>query len=182
MTSFGIQCFPDSLSRLCLISVIIVLQSLISSGITAQMKPDFEADETEVCSGSSVIFSDRSEDVEGNVSYEWDFGNGASPRTASGPGPHTISYSGSGKSTVSLSIERGITVNETKENYINILASPPSPVFRIDCDEDEDDEKEITLEITSPLGDEYQLRLHESSFYRTFRYGRQYMWSRILCN
>lgn len=49
----------------------------------------FDASKKEVCAGSTITFTNRSL---GNIStYEWKFGNGAVPSTATGPGPHTVS-------------------------------------------------------------------------------------------
>jgi hypothetical protein len=39
------------------------------------------------------------------ISYSWNFGSNATPATASGIGPHTVTYSAAGSVTVSLSID-----------------------------------------------------------------------------
>jgi hypothetical protein len=59
-------------------------------------------DAPELCSSSSVIFYDQSE---GSIaSYEWNFGNGASPATASGKGPHIVSYNVTGTPNIKLTV------------------------------------------------------------------------------
>lgn len=48
----------------------------------------FEANKKEVCAGSTITFTNHSL---GNISnYEWKFGSGVLPATATGPGPHTV--------------------------------------------------------------------------------------------
>ena len=66
-----------------------------------------------------VIFTDESENA---TSWEWDFGDNASPATASTQGPHMVAYAYPGTSTVSLTING--TVTETKENFIQVAAAP----------------------------------------------------------
>jgi len=63
---------------------------------------NFSASSTSVCSGSSVTFTDLSTGVSGSTTYSWNFGTGAAPPTASGVGPHIVTYTGSGTRTVSL--------------------------------------------------------------------------------
>ncbi len=64
----------------------IVLHVYASS--TAKPLAYFEANKKEVCIGSTITFKNRSI---GNItSYEWKFGNGVVPSTATGIGPHTI--------------------------------------------------------------------------------------------
>lgn len=49
----------------------------------------FDANKKEVCAGSTITFTNHSL---GNISsYEWKFGTGVVPSTATGPGPHTVS-------------------------------------------------------------------------------------------
>lgn len=57
--------------------------------------------DTAVCGGVPVNFSMPT--PSGGVTYNWDFGPGASPATAVGAGPHTVTYSTGGNKTISLS-------------------------------------------------------------------------------
>ncbi len=63
----------------------------------------FTASTTQACSdGTVVTFEDASF---GNInSYAWDFGANATPQAAEGPGPHEVSFSGSGFQTISLTV------------------------------------------------------------------------------
>lgn len=54
----------------------------------------FTVNKSSLCDGETVTFQDNSS---GSVtSLAWDFGAGASPATASGAGPHTVTYTGAG--------------------------------------------------------------------------------------
>jgi PKD repeat protein len=75
-----------------------------------------------ICIGETVQFKDSSL---GNISsYAWEFGTGASPSTASGIGPHNVTYNSGGNKSVKLTIStlngnlsktKNITVrNDTK--------------------------------------------------------------------
>jgi len=67
--------------------------------------------------GETVIFTDAS----GNGTFstwEWNFGEGASPATASGQGPHEVVYLTPGGKTVSLTVD-GTYVKE-KVNFIQV--------------------------------------------------------------
>jgi len=92
------------------------------------LNADFSANNTSVCSGSSVIFTDISTGTSGTTTYEWDFGTGSLPSTATGIGPHTVTYTGSGTNTVSLTITDGATDTETKVDYITINPLPTATI------------------------------------------------------
>ena len=64
------------------------------------------------CVGETVTFTDASTFVGNIETYEWDFGTGAEPRTAFGPGPHEIIYNTPGLKPVVLEVtsERGCIV------------------------------------------------------------------------
>ncbi|MEL7159408.1 MAG: hypothetical protein AAFN92_01515, partial [Bacteroidota bacterium] len=66
---------------------------------------DFTFSSTEVCVGESVVFEDQSTSLDLIVSREWNFGESATPRTASGPGPHTVVFGAPGSPGVELIIE-----------------------------------------------------------------------------
>ena len=80
---------------------------------------DFSANETEVCEGETLTFSDESENA---TSWEWDFGDDAFPATANTQGPHDVIYSSTGFKTVSLTINENVT--ETKQDYIEVALQP----------------------------------------------------------
>ncbi|ELR68233.1 hypothetical protein C900_00587 [Fulvivirga imtechensis AK7] len=93
------------------------------SGVKVAAVPEFKATPVTgtACKGSVVTFHDQST---GSItSYQWDFGDGATPATAEGRGPHSVSYSTAGFKSVSLSV--GGEVNSTqvvmKSDFIEIL-------------------------------------------------------------
>ncbi len=53
----------------------------------------------------------------GGFSYSWDFGTGASPATATGIGPHGVTYSTDGTKTVILSVEKWGCTEIAMESY-----------------------------------------------------------------
>ena len=85
---------------------------------------DFTASATSVCQGLTVTFTNTSLNTSSNTTYAWDFGAGSSPSTASGIGPHSVTYNTPGNATVSLTITDGTSNTETKNNYITVIASP----------------------------------------------------------
>lgn len=78
---------------------------------------NFYANPLIVIIGEDVTFTDAS--ANGNFStWEWTFGEGASPQTASGIGPHSVTYSTPGKKTISLVVDG--QYERTRTNYINV--------------------------------------------------------------
>lgn len=73
---------------------------------------NFTFEPSVTCVGETVTFTDASSFI-GNIdSYEWDFGEGAEPRTITGEGPHQVIYSTPGLKPVVLEVtsERGCIV------------------------------------------------------------------------
>lgn len=85
--------------------------------------PDFEADMLNTCSETVITFKNVSD---GTIkSLQWDFGEGAAPRTATGNGPHEVSYDTPGVYSVSLIAEdfTGAFITEEKQSYIQVGAA-----------------------------------------------------------
>lgn len=83
-----------------------------------EANPEFTANQTSVVVNNPVTFSNLSSC---NVtSYLWNFGDGATPATATTPGPHQIIYSTTGPKTVTLTVNG--TIIETKTDYINVIS------------------------------------------------------------
>ena len=57
--------------------------------------------DTVICSGASMNF--QVPNPSSSVTYNWDFGAGAAPATAFGPGPHSVTYGTSGNKNIDLS-------------------------------------------------------------------------------
>ncbi|MFN2379169.1 MAG: PKD domain-containing protein [Bacteroidales bacterium] len=114
-------------SRILTVFAVLFMIMPVVSGQTA----DFTADSQTVCEGGVIVFTDASTGTTGSVSYAWDFGNGASPSTADGQGPYTVTYSQPGPVTVSLTIIDG-AVTSTKDINITVNAIPSAPVISAD--------------------------------------------------
>jgi len=67
-----------------------------------------------------VSFTNLSTGTSGSTVYNWNFGSGANPLTATGPGPHSVTYSTSGSKNVTLTITDGASDVETKAGYITV--------------------------------------------------------------
>jgi len=76
---------------------------------------DFGANVTETCVQQNVIFTDNST---GATSWNWNFGSGAVPQTATNQGPHTVKYTSEGPKTISLIINGDVVL--TKSDYVTI--------------------------------------------------------------
>ncbi len=85
--------------------------------VTINKEMDFSADVTKVCVNQAVKFTDLSF---GSV-YSWDFGSGATPKTANTAGPHSVVFTTPGVKTISLVVD-GTEV--TKSNYVNVTKYP----------------------------------------------------------
>ena len=68
-----------------------------------------------------MSFTNLSTGTTGGTAYSWNFGSGANPLTATGPGPHAVTYSTSGSKDVTLTITDGASDVETKVGYITVI-------------------------------------------------------------
>lgn len=93
------------------------------------LKADFITDNSLLCEGGKVLFTNASVGVSPNTQYFWNFGSGASPATASGPGPHEVVYSAGGIYSPELTITDGIEDSEVKINSIVVNRGPDLPVI-----------------------------------------------------
>jgi hypothetical protein len=73
--------------------------------------------EDEICLNSTVVFT--AIPVSGSPTYSWTFGNGAAPASATGAGPHSVTYLSEGNKTATLTMVEGFcTTNLTAEMTI----------------------------------------------------------------
>ncbi|NRB51167.1 MAG: hypothetical protein HRU41_26080, partial [Saprospiraceae bacterium] len=94
-----------------------------------------------VCSGEPLSFSAVDQGV--GVSYSWNFGANASPATATGIGPHIVTYTlpnnqvGNGAATVKLTVTKA-NCSDVSEAPIVILDTPEASVSSTDpsCGDD----------------------------------------------
>ncbi len=81
---------------------------------------DFTVTNQEICEGSSVTFDNNSVGTCGSETYQWNFGQGASPENAEGAGPHLVTYNSSGAKNITLTVEGEITDVTTKTGFVNV--------------------------------------------------------------
>jgi hypothetical protein len=106
--------------QLTFIIALLVFSSILPSSLMGQ-SANFIANPTVTCVGGTVVFTDLSTGVTPTTSYLWNFGTGANPLTASGEGPHSVTYSSIGFKTVSLTLVDGSSSNnKTETNYITV--------------------------------------------------------------
>ncbi|MDF1560216.1 MAG: PKD domain-containing protein, partial [Bacteroidales bacterium] len=121
---FSGKLFRNRITRIIILGGLL---SLVSHAVSAQLTADFIASPTSVCAGSSVTFTDNTFNITGSAEYSWNFGNGASPATATGAGPHSVTYSVEGSVTVTLSVtDASGTDEEIKTDYITVSGVAPS--------------------------------------------------------
>ncbi|MGD2035313.1 MAG: choice-of-anchor J domain-containing protein [Bacteroidales bacterium] len=89
---------------------------------------DFYADTLIAEIDSIITFSDSSR-YGTFTTWEWDFGEGAVPGTATGKGPHDVYYSLPGMKTINLLVDG--TYERVKENYVTIKSIFTPPRFLI---------------------------------------------------
>ncbi len=84
----------------------------------AGLQVNFVASKLVVSKNEEINFTDQSSG--GTItSWNWNFGSGAVPATATGQGPHTVSYSTGGYKTVSLTANNQTTTTKTNYIYVN---------------------------------------------------------------
>ena len=91
---------------------------------------DFVANNTQICQGTTVTFSNTSVAAVGVNTYTWNFGSGATPATSTSTAAAiTVTYSTVGTKTVSLSMNSGSgALTMIKNAYINVITIPTAPV------------------------------------------------------
>ena len=97
------------------------------SGTFAGPKAHFTVNKLKIEVGQDFYAKDASSFSGGIKKWEWNFGVGASPQTATGRGPHKVIYKKKGKKSISLSIETGNGCQVTKVRHIQVLPPPPPP-------------------------------------------------------
>ena len=110
----------------------------------------FSASTTGVCVGETVTYTSSSS---GTISeYEWRFGAGASPGSATGEGPHEVTYTEAGAKTVSLRVTNPFGQEDSSEQAdIVTIADNHTPTFT----RENTDDWNVTRLVASP-GDSYQ--------------------------
>ena len=90
-------------------------------------KPEFEISTDTICRFESVTVYPQST---GEIyDWQWDFGDGAEPRYATTPGPHTVSYLTPGNKTISLLLNHLDPIVKANLLWVN-----PDPVSGFEVD------------------------------------------------
>lgn len=107
-----------------IINVNIFSQTPISSFITL---PASSNDTLSICAGQSVTFVNTSSSILAGAIYTWNFGTGASPITASGIGPHTVTYNApTSLTSTSLIVDNNNGQQSSSSLNIIVLSAPTS--------------------------------------------------------
>jgi len=81
------------------------------------------------CVGQTTVFTDSSYSSSDNiVSWQWDFGEGATPPSANTRGPHEVSWATPGPKTVSLVVTDGLGNTDTTTMEYQIDPLPPAGI------------------------------------------------------
>ena len=100
------------------------LNAFIIEAAGCDILAGFTANDTVICSGGSVTFTDASNGVSSTTEYLWLFGEGAVPATLTGKGPHTIAYPTAGSKTVQLILSNGVADTLIRNDYITVNGLP----------------------------------------------------------
>lgn len=100
----------------------IYIDNINLTGVVAPPGPNFGVTPAAVCIGQTVTVTDASNGV---TSWSWDFGPGATPATAIGAGPHTVSYATSGTKTITLTANGSATSTQT----VTVNSAPATPTI-----------------------------------------------------
>ena len=87
---------------------------------------EFEVSENEPCKVETegLLITDISV---GALTYEWSFGEGATPTSSTEKGPHRVRYSSSGVKTIKLKIQNAEGAIDSSEQIIEVFVQPPRP-------------------------------------------------------
>ncbi|MEO1262686.1 MAG: gliding motility-associated C-terminal domain-containing protein [Bacteroidota bacterium] len=91
------------------------------------------------CQNEVITFNDASQSVTGISNHEWNFGVGANPPTATGPGPHNVTYSSIGNKFVTLTItdESGCIVTDIQQYEILEVPNVEAAIIADYCGPDD---------------------------------------------
>lgn len=74
-------------------------------------------------------------DLGAGASYNWNFGSGATPATATTPGPHAVQYATTGVKTVSLSATDSYGCSSTKTTSFTLMCTLPLSLLRFTAEQ-----------------------------------------------
>lgn len=91
--------------------------NIIAGGVAAPIA-SFNVSTLQPCLGDTVLFTDNSTGTVGT--YNWNFGPGATPASATTAGPHAVVYSSLGQKTATLQVGNTGGVNTTQQVLIPV--------------------------------------------------------------
>ncbi len=89
------------------------------------IQPLFAVNKIKICSGEKVTYKDSSIGLIHR--WDWDFGIGAIPRTATGAGPHTVTYTTAGIKSPKLKING--TDSITRTALVSVIQVPNAKIY-----------------------------------------------------
>ncbi len=92
-------------------------------GPEAEFRTNSENDT--LCLESTITFTDESSFIGGLSGWEWDFGEGATPASTTGEGPHSVTYDSPGEKNILLRVltEDGCVVSHVETIYVKCCNS-----------------------------------------------------------
>ncbi|MBC7920640.1 MAG: PKD domain-containing protein [Ferruginibacter sp.] len=140
------------------------------------LKPDFTIDGSVippvVCLGQAVTF--KQTNAANATTWQWDFGDGATPLSATTAGPHQVTYRTPGPKIASLTVGNGIN-QATYETSFGVAASPtasfsivlntPNAPAVAYIKADEPNAKEYLWDFGLAIGDEVGPQVKDNVYY-----------------
>ena len=84
-----------------------------------------------ICKGQTIIYSNTSTNTIPGSTYSWSFGSGASPASASGVGPHVVTYNNATTTAATLTVSNGVGLVNTASVNVQVNAPPVSNITLI---------------------------------------------------
>lgn len=81
-----------------------------------------------ICQGTATIVTYTGSGNAGD-SYAWNFGSGASPASATGMGPHSVTYSTAGSKTITLNMSSGACTMPVSTQIITVNPTPSAGIL-----------------------------------------------------
>jgi hypothetical protein len=128
---------------------------------------NFQASTTSTCVDGMVTFTNTSSGPQ--ESLNWDFGVGATPATAIGPGPHNVSWDSEGSKDITLDVTgNGDADTEIKVGYVDVGPAPSSVIFGEAFESWQTSHYNTSIStvktIRNPLGGYYTIGTYSSSY------------------
>jgi gliding motility-associated-like protein len=98
------------------------------AGVFSGPNPVISTSSTTICAGQSVTFDALNSTNVSASGYNWNFNNGGSPTSATGIGPHTVTYANQGVYTAILNGSNTAGCSDVSFVTINVV-SPILPTF-----------------------------------------------------